>query len=216
MFHFVTWSGHEHTEMSFQALFSKMSNIQSFYTLSLLTGSDGGHLLCTEEFPASAGAETHRVIVPGTETGEKASVHLTVENEGGNTETSSWMQFWKGSDGWKDHTEVVLTKDSLLNLPVSSALMWAVKHVRRAAWLADDVWGRGQRGVCSSSRADAFMCLNGFEKLKNQVKDAVPKRMILPVHLCLGTVIPKHQHCCIQSFGWLFFHVCCLFDLLIA
>lgn len=118
----------------------------SFYTFSLLTGGDGGHLLCAEEFPASPGAETHRVVLPGTETGEKAAVHLTVENGGGNTETSSWMQFWKRSDVWKDHTEVVLTKDSLLDLPVSSALMRAVKRVRRGTWLADEVWGRGQWG----------------------------------------------------------------------
>lgn len=45
---------------------------------SACKGGDGCHILCTEQLQAKPPAEAHRILHPGTETGEETSFHHTV------------------------------------------------------------------------------------------------------------------------------------------
>ncbi len=71
-----------------------------YFTNSLLTGGDGRHILSTEEFPTAPWAEAHRILIPGAETGEKASFHITVENEGRRHGEVLQTECSCGKDGW--------------------------------------------------------------------------------------------------------------------
>lgn len=56
-----------------------------------------------------------------------------------------------------------------------------------------------------------FVCVFCVSEISKPGKGYCFKKMISPVHLCLGTVIPKYQH---LSFGFCGFLSFCLFCLL--
>lgn len=139
------------------------------YYYFLLTGGDGRHILSAEEFPTTPWAKAHRVLIPGAETGEKAPIHLSVENEERRNGEVLLTECSCGKDGWMDErTTLKLYRLKTVSWTCPWHQHWseAVKHARQGRWLADEVWGAWPVRVPYSIRSRC-VCVCVCEILKS-------------------------------------------------